>query len=157
MIEPLPIEFKAHGRAYRQLARKGIVALYELRNLNANEPHRLIGFELVIVRYQKPWPRDTWSFPERERYPLNREFGSYAWSLPAQSRETAELAFDQLANSHFGNVKRYASAADYVGWGKGGSQIFRTLLPQLLTGRRLPKRSTMKNTVTAATERLTES
>jgi hypothetical protein len=143
MIEQLPIVFQKNERAFRQLARKGIVALYELRNLKANQPHQLIGFELIIIRYQKARHRDAWSYPERERYPFSEEFGRYGWSLPAKTRETAELAFEELASLPFGSVKPCGNKDNYIGWGKGG--------------RPLPKSSTIDNRTKPATERLTAS
>lgn len=142
MIEPLPIAFKAKERIYRQLARKGIVALYEVRNFR----HVLIGFELIIIRYQKARSRnqknhDPIRYPERERYPNDEEFGRYAWSFPTSTRELAELACDHLAATMARNRSETSTPGDfYHAWSKvSDSQDFRNYLRSVSTGRRLPK------------------
>jgi hypothetical protein len=137
MIEPLPIAFKARERIYRQLARKGIVALYEVRNFR----HILIGFELIIIRYQKARNRNTWRYPECERYPTDEEFGHYAWSFPLAAREITELAFDHLAATMACNRSERSTPSDfYRAWSKASDRLdFRRWLAPLSTGRPLPK------------------
>lgn len=137
MIEPLPIAFKARERIYRQLARKGIVALYEVRNFR----HILIGFELIIIRYQRARNCNTWRYPERESYPTDEQFGRFAWSFPTTTRELVELAFDHLAARMARNRSKTDDPADsYRAWSKASdSQDFRLWLRGLSTGRPLPK------------------
>lgn len=153
MIEPLPIAFKAKERIYRQLARKGIVALYEVRNLR----HYLIGFELIIVRYQPAHARNQFKYPERERFPKNSEFGRYGWSFADQTRGVAELAFDRLATMPFGRSITFPDESNYIGWGKGQRlPYFRRWVRDLATGRRLPKTAMRSNATPEPTERLSE-
>jgi hypothetical protein len=158
MIEPLPIEFKKNERSFRQLARRGIVALYELRNLKANQAHRLIGFELIIVRLQKAHYRNEILYPEHERYPGNEEFGRYGWSLPSTTRELAELLFDDLATILARNRSECSTNTDYYrAWTeRATSHHWRLRVRQWLTGRPLSKTAQISNKTPTATERLTE-
>lgn len=158
MIEPLPIEFKKNERAFRQLARKGIVALYELRNLRANQPHQLIGFELIIIRYQKAHYRNEILYPEHERYPGNEDFGRYAWSLPSTTRELAELLFDDLAALMPRNRSECSTHEDYYrAWSvRSTSDHWRKRIRHFLTGRPLPKSGKIRNVTPKPTEQLTK-
>jgi hypothetical protein len=154
MIEPLPIAFKARERIYRQLARKGIVALYEVRNFR----HILIGFELIIIRYQPARDTDQWRYPERERYPSDEEFGRCAWSLPVGSLPLAETAFDQLAARMARNRSDFSTLADFYrlrsnGRGPSPDLIY---IRNFLTGRPLPKSPHRTNATRPATETLSE-
>lgn len=156
MIEPLPIAFKAKERIYRQLARKGIVALYEVRNFR----HILIGFELIIIRYQKAKLRNFKTrppvhFPERERYPYDEEFGRYGWSFPL-TRELAELAFDHLTSTMpFGRSIPFSDESNYIGWGRNTRKlVFTKWLRTLSTGQRPAPNRTISNATPDPTERM---
>ena len=140
MIEPLPIAFRKAERIYRQLARDRFVALYEVKNVH----HVLIGFELIIVRIQNArvvnYKQSKVSFPARERYPHNSEFGRFAWSLPISTRNLAELLFDQLATSQPKLPKSFG-VEDLMrfGYPREGPNPNTLVIRNFVTGRPLPK------------------
>ena len=139
-IELLKIEIRTKERLFRQIARKGIVALYEVRN----KARILISYELLVIRFQPAFTRKTdrgkVSYPTRERYPSASEFGKFAWSLPLKSRALAELFFDQLAS--MAPVRDYRDVAEHPeNWPVRyeGPRPNWFAATNFLTGRPLPK------------------
>jgi len=97
-LRRLPIAFKADQRSYRQVARKGCVALYGVFSNDPRQFHLILGYELIIIR-TKPAHRDEQGFyhPRSEVYPANRQFGKIAWSIPKASLPMAEILLEQIA------------------------------------------------------------
>ena len=120
-LRRLPIAFKADQRSYRQVARKGCVALYGVFSNDPRQFHLILGYELIIIR-TKPAHRDEQGFyhPRSEVYPANRQFGKIAWSIPKASLPMAEILFEQIATS-------------------GSSHVYTTAIRQFMTGHRLPQ------------------
>ena len=143
MIEPLPIAFKAKERIYRQLARKGIVALYEVYSYR----HVKIGYELSVIRFRsaRTYP-DGRQSPPHEQYPGDEEFGKCAWSLPLVSRNLAELCFEQLVATSplpkgYEELSKTSPEKDLRarGYQARGPTPDRERVMKFLTGRPLPK------------------
>ena len=120
-LRRLPIAFKADQRSYRQVARKGCVALYAVFSNDPRQFHLILGYELLIIT-TKPAHRDEKGFyhPRSEVYPANRQFGKIAWSIPKASLPMAEILFEQIATS-------------------GSPHVYTTAVRQLMTGHRLPQ------------------
>jgi hypothetical protein len=120
-LRRLPIAFKADQRSYRQVTRKGCVALYAVFSNDPRQFRLILGYELIIIT-TKPAHRDEQGFyhPRSEVYPANRQFGKIAWSIPKASLPMAEILFEQIATS-------------------GSSHVYTTAIRQFMTGHRLPQ------------------
>ena len=91
-MKTLETEFKSGGRTLRQIKREGMIALYELRN----KAGTLYGYEVIRVQIH---PAETLpsgkSYPEREGYPSNEQWGDEAFSYGANNEKGALEAFEE--------------------------------------------------------------
>lgn len=99
-MQMLPTELKVQNRTLKQIKRQGKVALYEL--YGANE--MLYGFEVIVVKIRKAEHSFGKDYPEREVYPSNEDWGSFAWSYGRNDREMAERTFVRLLSRSFKDV-----------------------------------------------------
>jgi hypothetical protein len=83
----LATEFRHGGRTYTQIKRDGNVALYKLSGA---------GYEVVVVRRQKPKVIHGVYYPEREVMPDISVWGKYGWTYLAGDLAGAEKRYQSL-------------------------------------------------------------
>ena len=104
-MKALETEIKVQDRTLRQLKRAGMVALYDL----GSEGDMLIGYEVAVIRVRRAEEAFGKSYPEREVYPGNEDWGMYGWSYQALDLAGAQKRFDSLLYKWGGNVSNPAS------------------------------------------------
>lgn len=88
----LETKFKHGGFDYRQLQREGNVALFEQAKGGA-----VVSYEVVIVRVKPASSIQGRIIPEREAYPSNEEWGTFAWTVVRL--EDAKERFNRLVDA----------------------------------------------------------
>jgi hypothetical protein len=76
LLTPHPLEFAHDGFTFRQVAREGMVALYE----KSRSPESVKRFELVelqVLPAQKLFGKE---YPARESYPRSEQWGEHGWT-----------------------------------------------------------------------------
>jgi hypothetical protein len=95
-IEPLASDLKAEKRTLRQIVREGLIAIYELGGAGGVR----YGYEVIVIKIAKAQEIFGRSYPRREVYPSDEEWGSRAWSYPRNGLETAREHFKGLVAEH---------------------------------------------------------
>ena len=87
-MTPLATEFVFRDCSFRQLKRRGKVALYE----RIQDGHT--GYEVIRIKSlaQREWP-DGRVTEAHEAYPGDEQFGTSAWYFMASDLEGAEVRF----------------------------------------------------------------
>lgn len=119
-VRPLETEFRRDGFDYKQVKRRGDVALFEQRRGDEAK-----GYELVIIRVK---PAATLpngrSVSEREAYPSSEEWGVFWWTVVdrvAAFGRFAELV-DDLATVEFRDPPK-PNGAGLTGEGVSGGGL----------------------------------
>jgi hypothetical protein len=92
-MEALETKLRVQNRTLKQIKRQGQVALYALCGPQGS----LYGYELIVVKIRKAGKVFGKSYPEREAYPSNEDWGSLAWSYGRNQQKEALEAFETLA------------------------------------------------------------
>lgn len=77
LLTPHPLEFAHDGFTFRQVAREGMVALYE----KSRSPESVKRFELVelqVLPAQKLFGKE---YPARGSYPRSEQWGEHGWTF----------------------------------------------------------------------------
>lgn len=90
-IEQLPVRFKRKGFVYEQVCRNQEKVLYR-QSMNG----KTIAFELFRIKIQKPTEFNGIILKEKEMFPSDEAFGSWAWSLQFMSEEKAIQRYNDL-------------------------------------------------------------
>lgn len=91
-MQQLTTECKVQNRSLKQTRRQGRVALYELYGPQGMS----YGFELIIIRIHPAEMIRGRSYPEREGYPANEDWGKVAWSFGRDQGDLALQCFQRL-------------------------------------------------------------
>jgi hypothetical protein len=78
-METLKTELHVQDRTLKQIKHQGSVALYELHGPQGI----LYGLEVIVIRIRRAEELFGRSYPQREVYPSNEEWGTYGWSYQA--------------------------------------------------------------------------
>jgi hypothetical protein len=91
-VSPIGIEFRFGDRfLLRQVRKEGHIALYE--KSKDGQPR---GFEVVVLRIRPAETLFGRSYPLRESYPSNEDWGIYGWSYAATDLKGAQRRFERL-------------------------------------------------------------
>ena len=89
--KPLPVEFRAGGFYYRQIAREGDAAIYEQTWSSSSCPNPSVCYEVIRIRRRKGFEIDGRLVEPAEVYP-NRE----AWGIDGWTFTDKDAAFVKL-------------------------------------------------------------
>ena len=113
-VKPVPVSFRKHGYEFRLVERSKRTAIY-----SQSRGSKLYAYEAIIIRYQNPHPFMRGSarigevFPKVERYPTDRDWGSYGWTYSLfGGKVTAETALAQAR-------AKLVAVMGHDGWQKG--------------------------------------
>jgi hypothetical protein len=87
----LATEISAQGRTYKQIKRRGQVALYEL-----SVKGELRGFEVIVIQIHAAGERFGKWYPTREGFPSSESWGTSGFSYLASNKDGAERRFAEL-------------------------------------------------------------
>ena len=101
-MKRLATELTVQNRSLRQIKREGRVALYELYGANG----MLYDFEVVRIKIHPAEVINGRTYPEREGYPSNEDWGNLAWSHGRNHRDEAFECFHKCLSSARGVVPK---------------------------------------------------
>jgi hypothetical protein len=90
----LKITYLCNGLLLNQIKRSTGAALYSVRT-DENSP--IIGYETIKITIAKPRTIFGKTYPEREHYPNNEEFGALGWAW--NNLESAEKHYNELVQT----------------------------------------------------------
>ena len=91
--KPVDTKFKDNGFTYTQMKREGFITLYAV----IHKTGKILGYEVAILTVEPAEKIRGVTYPKRERYPSNEDFGTNGWYY--QHLERAESCFDSLVKS----------------------------------------------------------
>ena len=95
-MQTLETELRVQTRSLKQIARVGQVAMYELRTQSG----MLLGYEVIVIRIRPAEEAFGHSYPERERYPRDEEWGLYGWTFTTKELQSAHQRFKNLCDRY---------------------------------------------------------
>ena len=90
----LPKEFSKKGFNFREIKRKGNVAIYE-RSKGESVKH----YEVAVIKSHQGFNLGGSFIAPSEVYPCDSQWGIYGWTLP--SLEKAEEKFEDISKKHY--------------------------------------------------------
>lgn len=91
-MTPLPTTFTRSGWTFTQLARVGDVALFRKSKQGFGYP--IVSFEVIKVQKREAWSMGDQTFPAKEGYPSDEQWGTAGWTclnLEAANKKLKEL------------------------------------------------------------------
>ena len=92
-IKQINTEFKDNGFTYSQMEREGLITLYAV----IHKTGKILGYEVAILTVELAEKIRGVTYPKRERFPSNKDFGTNGWYY--QHLERAKSCFNGLVKS----------------------------------------------------------